>query len=94
MLAFAACKKEEAISPCLEAKFEEMKALPTALSIRKQRVDDEVHYWLNDGTLLSDGVEEIFNGSCESVCYVCVDCRPGACFSKYDLDKWEIIWEK
>jgi hypothetical protein len=94
IMLFAACKNDEAISSCLEAKFEEMKALPNALSIRKQKVHGETHYWFNDGTLLSDGVEYILNGKCDTVCYTCVDCPAPACLGDYKTEAWKVVWEK
>ncbi|MBI5917750.1 MAG: hypothetical protein HY842_20455 [Bacteroidetes bacterium] len=96
ILAFAACKKETAcgeIEPCLEAKFEEFKASTNAISIRKQEVNGENHYWFNDGSTAWDGVEYILNETCDTVCYFCGECQLPACLEDY-TGSWEVVWEK
>lgn len=94
IFAITSCKKDTTDNPCLETKFEAVKAMPGAVSIQKQKVDGEWHYWLNDGTLEANGYEAIINSSCEEVCNMCGVCRPPACYSLYDPNKWQVVWEK
>lgn len=97
ILAFAACEHENEcdgnLEPCLEAKFEEFKASASAISIRKQEVNEENYYWFNDGSTAWDGVEYILNESCDTVCYFCGECQVPTCLDDY-TDDWEVVWEK
>lgn len=97
MLAVSCCKKNYASndpSPCLQAKLEAFKLEPNAVSIRKQTVNGEIHYWLNDDARTYDGVEYILNETCDTVCSIGGFREPLPCESNYNFDDWVIIWQQ
>ena len=100
MVAFTACKDDDGggLSPCLDAKLEEFKALPEAVSIRQQKVKNDTHYWLNTApqNLTGAWFEDIINRSCDTVCYYCGLCLLPYCSDEFDYvnEDWETIWEK
>ena len=63
-------------------------------TIRRQKVGNEYHYWINTDARQFDGREYILNDKCEVVCGYCGFCVKGDCIDDYIDADWEIIWEK
>jgi hypothetical protein len=93
----AGCNKEAEkglIEPCLEAKIEEFKASPTAISLKTLKVGKETHYWFNTNARHLDGSEYIINEASDTVCFFCGECDPPDCSKTYWDADWETFWEK
>ena len=61
-------------------------------SIETQCVDDQLHYRLNTGAPIVDGVDYIVNGACDTVCFFGGWDPPESCLDDYDEDAWVEIW--
>jgi len=85
----------QAVPDCVKALYEPGPAQDTQLlSVQKQVISGESHFWLNNGHMAFDGSEYVINESCDTVCMLCGFCVPPSCNSLYQNGNWEIVWQK
>lgn len=65
-------------------------------TIQYQKVNDELHYWLNTDSRHGDGIEYYVNASCETECYIIGDPDDSLpeCLQNYHYDEWKVIWKQ
>ncbi len=89
--------EDEMINPTLPNCIENIianKAVSGALqTIRAQKVNGNIHYWLNTDFTQFDGVEYIVNTNCDTICSFCGECLPADCTKIY-RETWQTIWKK
>ncbi|MGE5357173.1 MAG: hypothetical protein ACM3PT_13150 [Deltaproteobacteria bacterium] len=92
------CKDENCdaskLPDCIQQMIDVVGDAPPFNSVKRQKVDEEYHYWLNTGAMAWDGVEYIVNCDCDTVCEIGGFRPPQDCSKNFDFDKWEIVWEK
>ena len=101
LISIAACKKEtdccagpEDLPVCIQEMIADTSITNHLLSIRRPTVGNEQHFWLNSGASMFDGAEFIVNEQCDTVCYWLCFCFPPACADDYDMNDFEVVWEK
>lgn len=62
-------------------------------TIRAQKINKEVHYWINTDVRFVDGNEEIVDANCNTVCGICGFCDPNKCIECY-CGEWAEIWKR
>jgi hypothetical protein len=96
-LSLSACGKQDdrvdgKMPDCIQ-KIIDISSQQPFLTVKMQKVDGECYYWLNTGASAWDGVEYIVNSHCDTICEMGGFRSPAGCLSKYDFDKWKIVWQ-
>lgn len=101
LISIAACQKDDDCScsggdlpPCIEEMIADTSVTNHLQSIQRTQVGNEQHFWLNSGAAAVDGLEFIVNEQCDTVCYWLCFCVPPACADNYDINNFEVVWEK
>lgn len=98
VLLFISCHKSDCVDTtvpeCIQSIIDDEELSADLRTVRVQKVDNQLHYWLNTDYVHFDGAEEIVNSACDTICYICGECIPPDCYYDYDYDDWMVIWEK
>lgn len=81
------------VPTCIQEIIDDSLSYIPLKTVRVQKEDGELHYWLNTDARHWDGGEEIISSSCEIICIFCGECT-GSCESDYKEDEWIIIWSE
>jgi hypothetical protein len=100
LFVISACKDEDCgcaglpLPQCIEEMIADTSVTNHLQSIQRTTVGNEQHFWLNSGASAVDGPEFIVNEQCDTVCYWLCFCEPPACADDYDINDFEVVWEK
>ncbi|HRI01335.1 MAG TPA: hypothetical protein PK006_09825 [Saprospiraceae bacterium] len=91
------CKTEDeliniTLPDCIQSIIIDPKASVGLKTVQAQKVNGNVHYWLNTDLTHVDGAEYIINNQCDTVCYFCGECQIPDCSKKY-TSNWVLIWK-
>lgn len=88
------CEKGNDLPHCIQETInKDSSSYAPILSVQRQKIDGDYHYWLNTDARHYDGSEAIVNTSCDTVCWFCGFCVQPACIEKY-ATTWDTIWTK
>lgn len=95
------CKKEidccagpKDLPQCIQEMIADTSISNKLITIQRTQVGNEQHFWLNSGASAWDGPEYIVNEQCDTVCLWLCFCLPAACADVYDINEFEIVWQK
>jgi len=81
------------IPECIQIIIDDNLSYVPLKTIRVQKKDGELHYWLNTDARHWDGGEAIVTATCDTICGFCGECIEAECAGEYEEDEWVIIWD-